>query len=158
MHPITKDIENDLTSLETLPNELNDIPISLNINFDKYALNIVKNYISNNIFSKKIDNIVINNTLKIKDIVKLIEVDLKQIQILQNKTSINNFFPYYKTCKFLIEYIDGKISNTSLNDSKSKSRIEESSTALKFLKDYFEKFKLNFKWSKTHLNYAYQNL
>lgn len=158
-HSLTKyfkDLENDLTSLEVLLTESNDIPINSNINFDKYARSIIENYISNNAFSKKLDNIILTNNLKIKDIVKVIEVDLKQIQILQNKTSINNFFPYYKTCKFLLEYIDGKISNSSLNDSKSKSRIEESSVALKFLKDYFEKFKLNLKWSKNHLNYAYQ--
>ncbi|AXP80457.1 hypothetical protein CJ739_1368 [Mariniflexile rhizosphaerae] len=158
-HALTKyfkDLENDIDSLESLENDINEIQLNLNIKLDKYSIDIIENYISNNVFSEKLKSKLSTTSLDINDVMELIEKDLKRIQILQNRSCINNFFPYYKICDFLCQYIDKKILNSSLKDDRSKNYIQEASIALSFLKDYFESFKLNLKWSKNHLNYAYQ--
>lgn len=158
-HSLTKyfkDLEKDLTNLNNLSSETENIPINSENYFDKYSIDVIKNYISNNIFSEKLNSFSLSTTTKINDIASIIDEDLKQIQILQRGSSINNFFPYFKICDFLYNYIEKKISISSLENNNSKNYINEASVALDFLKNYFESFKLNLKWSKAHLNYAYQ--
>lgn len=110
--------------------------------FDKFALNVSKNYLMNNILSLKI------TTVKLQEIDSLI-TDYKK---LQESSSINNFFPYFKICGFLKEYIEDNISLEDLNIS-SLANIE---IALKKLKLCFKLYKNNFQWSENHLYYAYQ--
>lgn len=152
-HSLTKyykDLNRDFHSLEKLLKDVDEvIPRELNIRFDKYSIDIIKNYISNNIFSEKLRITYLKSNLPINEVADLIEKDLKKIENLQNESAINNFFPYYKICGFLKEYITKKIANNS-------SQLNEINKGVEYLKQYFNIFKLKLKWSKSHLNYAYQ--
>lgn len=148
-----KDLNIDFDKLKSLSLEIDTIPVD-NIIFDTFALNKIKNYVSNNIFSEAIRNI--SYEINIEEVENLIESDIKKIKIIQNESFLNNFFPYFKICDFLNNYIEKKIDKISLNNNDSEQSIECIDKSLKLLKKYFEIFKINLKWSKVHLNYSYQ--
>lgn len=155
-HALTKyykDLNNDFDKLKSLSLNINTIPVD-NIIFDQFAINKIKNYISNNIFSEAIRNISFD--LNIDVIESLIESDIRKVQIIQNESFLNNFFPYFKICDFLNNYIEKNIIKISLNNHDSEQSIQCIDKSLKLLKKYFEIFKVNLKWSKVHLNYSYQ--
>ncbi|PJJ10058.1 hypothetical protein CLU83_3447 [Flavobacterium sp. 1] len=135
-----KDINPDLNSLEKISNFFTFFkPKS---DFDKFALNVSTNYLMNNILSLKI------TTVKLQEIDSLIS----EYKKLQESSSINNFFPYFKICGFLKKYIEDNISLEDLNIS-NLANIE---IALEKLKLCFKLYKNNFQWSENHLYYAYQ--
>ncbi|MBQ0909793.1 hypothetical protein KBJ98_13850 [Flavobacterium sp. F-328] len=155
-HALTKcykDLNTDLNKLKELLTEIDSIPID-NIVFDSFSLNKIKNYISNNVFSEAIRNISFD--LHIDEIEMLINGDIKKIQKIQDESFLNNFFPYYKICDFLNNYIEIKISEFSLNNKDSEDSIKQVNKSLDLLKKYFDFFKRFLKWSKVHLNYSYQ--
>ncbi|MGB0880146.1 MAG: hypothetical protein ACPGTO_06230 [Polaribacter sp.] len=147
-----KDLNRDYESLKKLLIDIDKtIPRDLNTRFDKYSIDIIKNYISNNIFSERLRTTYLKSNPSIGEVAELIEKDLKKIEKLQDESAINNFFPYYKICGFLEKYITKKISNNN-----STNQLDEVKKGIEYLKKYFNIFKLKLKWSKSHLNYAYQ--
>lgn len=155
-HSLTKyfkDLNCDFEKLKLLLDEVESIPIA-DTNFDKFSINKIKNYISNNIFSESIRKI--GNDLNIDEVEKLIDFEIKKIQQIQNETNLNNFFPYYKVCAFLNNYIEENLTKISLESNKSDNNIDCILKSLNLSKIYFEKFKNNLKWSKVHLNYSFQ--
>lgn len=135
-----KDINPDINNLEQIKDFFEKF--NPNSDYDKFALNVSKNYLMNNILSLKI------TTLKFEEIDNLIS-DYKK---LQEKSSINNYFPYYKICGYLKKYIEDRISLEEL-DIKNISNVE---MALEKLKNCFKLYKNNFQWSENHLYFAYQ--
>jgi hypothetical protein len=155
-HSLTKyykDLNRDFEKLKSLSTEIDTIPVD-NVIFDTFALNKMKNYISNNIFSEAIRNI--SYDLNVDEVENIIKSDIQKIQKIQNESFLNNFFPYFKICDFLNIYIEKKINKISLNNNDSEESIQCIDKSLKLLKKYFEIFKVNLKWSKVHLNYSYQ--
>lgn len=155
-HSLTKyykDLNIDFDKLNLLSSEIDTIPVD-NIIFDLFAINKIKNYISNNIFSEAIRNI--SYDLSIDEVEKLIEYDIKKIQTIQNESFLNNFFSYFKICDFFNKYIEINITKISLDSNNSEDSVLCVVKSLKILKRYFEVFKTNLKWSKVHLNYSYQ--
>ncbi len=146
-----KDFQNNIHQLKDNLKGCENIPLA-NYVFDKYSLEIIKNYISNNIFSESLRQISFSTD--INEITRLVEQDLKEIQTLQATSQIDNFFPFYKICSFLKEYINKKIEGNDVENNSIK--INDIKRALEFLKEHFQNFKNTLKWSKTHLNYAYQ--
>ncbi len=135
-----KDIKPNLINLEEIASFFEDYePKS---NYDKFALNVSKNYLKNNILSLKMTKI------NLSDIDNLIS----EYKELQENSSINNFFPYYKICSYLKKYIEDNISLEEL-EMESLTNVE---LALNKLKRCFKLYKSNFQWSENHLYYAYQ--
>lgn len=151
-HAITKyfkDLDENIENLQELVKT--DIILKKVMPFDDYSLNHIDNYIANNIFSKKVDQLVID--LNIYEVESFINKEIEKIKKLQQKSQTNNFFPYFKICEFLIKYIEEKIS---FKDRLSEGIIKEIKVALNILKNNFESFTDNLKWSKIHLNFAYR--
>ncbi|WP_275315326.1 hypothetical protein [Tenacibaculum bernardetii] len=117
--------------------------------FDKYAINIKRNYITNNIFSEKLKH------LPNESLIEAIKDHLEEINLIQQKTSINNFFPYFKACLYLNKYIDNELKLINKNNIKLE-KIKELEDVLKYFKKVYNVYVDNLKWSKIHLNYAYQ--
>jgi hypothetical protein len=135
-----KDINPDINNLSKIGEFFKEFkPTS---DFDKFALNVSENYLKNNILSLKI------TTVSLQEIDNLIS----EYKKLQESSSINNFFPYFKICSFLKKYIEDNISLEDL-DITNLANIE---IALEKLKLCFKLYKINFKWSENHLYYAYQ--
>lgn len=135
-----KDINEDINDLEHIQDFFSQYKAESD--FDKFALNVSKNYLMNNILSLKI------TMIKFEEIDNLI-FDYKK---LQESSSINNFFPYYKICNFLKVYIEDNISLEEL----SITNLTNVEKALEKLKLCFKLYKNNFQWSENHLYYAYQ--
>lgn len=148
-----KDLDRNYAKLSTLLTEIDSIPIE-QISFDIFALNKIKNYISNNIFSETIKNISYDSTIEI--VKGLIESEIEKTEKIQEESFLNNFFPYYKICFFLNEYIEKKIDKISLDKDDCKLDLLEIDMSLELLKKYFDIFKIYLKWSKVHLNYSCQ--
>lgn len=148
-----KDLDCNYIKLSKLLEDIDSIPIEL-VSFDRFAINKIKNYISNNIFSEMIKNISLDS--KIEIIEEMIEIEIEKIEKIQEDSFLNNFFPYYKVCLFLNEYIENKITQISLKSDNSKLDILQVKRSLYLLKKYFEIFKICLKWSKVHLNYSCQ--
>lgn len=155
-HSLTKyykDLNKDIEKLKALSEEIDTIPTD-NFIFDKFAINKIKNYISNNLFSEAICKISFDSN--VNDVQTSIERDIKKIQIIQNESFLNNFFPYFKICDFFNDYIENKITKISLDNNDSQDSINSVEKALLLHRNYFDRFKINLKWSKVHLNYSYQ--
>ena len=148
-----KDLDCNFIKLKKLLDDTSSIPIELT-SFDTFAINKLKNYISNNIFSEMIKNISFDSRIDI--IEEIIETEIEIIGKIQDDSFLNNFFPYYKICFFLNEYIENKITQISLKSDNSKLDILQVKRSLNLLKKYFETFKNYLKWSKVHLNYSCQ--
>lgn len=148
-----KDLENNLPKLEQLEEDSKNIYYR-NTVFDEYAENINRNYLFNNIFSKRLNLLDSNsNFSKIEEVIK---EDLVKIEKLQLTSNINNFFPYYKICEYLNRYIEKKLEESSFKSNQGTLHLEDAKEGLYYLRKYFETFKDNLKWSRIHLNYAYQ--
>lgn len=148
-----KDLNENYGKLNDLLKDIDAIPIE-QISFDNFAINKIKNYISNNIFSETVKNI--SNDLEIEIVEEMIECEIEKIEKIQSESFLNNFFPYYKICFFLNEYIEKKMVKISLDNDDCKLDILEINRSLELLKKYFEIFKIYLKWSKVHLNYSCQ--
>jgi hypothetical protein len=135
-----KDINPDLNNLEEIKHFFEQY--KPNSDYNKFALNVSKNYLMNNILSLKI------TMIEFKEIDSLIS----EYKKLQESSLINNFFPYYKICGFLKKHIEDNISLGDLDINKL-SNVE---IALETLKRCFKLYKNNFQWSENHLYYAYQ--
>ncbi|SFC52946.1 hypothetical protein [Flavobacterium phragmitis] len=155
-HSLTKyykDLNSNFSKLTKLLDEIQSIPID-STSFDKFALDKIKNYISNNIFSETIKNI--STESKVEIVENLIDCEIEKIEKIQDDSFLNNFFPYYKICDFLNKYIEIKITALSLDSQNSKFDILEIKRSHELLQKYFNIFKKYLKWSKVHLNYACQ--
>jgi len=135
-----KDINPDISNLNKIVAFFENFDAKSD--YDKFALNISKNYLMNNILSLKI------STIDLKDIDDLIS----KYKSLQESSSINNFFPFFKICNFLKNYIEKNISSEDL----SLNNLSNVTLALEKLKLSFKLYKNNFKWSENHLYFAYQ--
>lgn len=147
-----KDLYPNLEQLELLRSDIQNLPNKFA--FDEYAKNIVNQYLENNIFSKRFDLLKLNED--IERVSELIEVDLKRIENFQHTSEIANFFPYFKISTFLVEFIEARLSKNTIDNEVDSNSIIAISEAIKFLKKNFNKYRQNLKWSKIHLNYAYQ--
>jgi len=110
--------------------------------FNQFAKNVSMGYLLNNKLSKKLENID----------TKEIENKISEINKYQEKCNMNNYFPYYKICKFLKK----KIELEFVEIKKGKHNFEQIKNQIIQLRNLFTLFKIKVKWSKTHLSYAYQ--
>ena len=139
-----KDINPNIIKLEEVYNFYKNYnPV---YDYDKFALNISKNYLKNNILSFKTKKI---NFEELDSII----IEYKD---LQEKSAINNFFPYYKLCKYLKKYIQKSISNEKLIEAESIKNLNLAEKAINKLKICYRLYKENLEWSEYHLYFAYQ--
>mgnify|MGYP000315448445 CR=1 FL=1 len=148
-----KDLNPKLNLLTELKQKIDSLDTPT-LNFDVYSGGLIKNYIYNNCFSYVTSELLKEESIEI--IIKKVKIELSEIEILQEKTSINNFFPYYKTCKLLHHLVDSELKKLSFNNENSQEKIANIHNAITFLKESFQIYKDNLKWSSSHLNYAYQ--
>jgi hypothetical protein len=103
--------------------------------FDKISLKINRNYIYNNEFSLFVDQ----NTDWHK-----IEDKLEKVVNIQEETSINNFFPFLKTVKWLSNHIEAELKEINLETIPlNLKRVEDLVSAYK---KYVDKWEKNLKW------------
>lgn len=107
--------------------------------FDQYALQTIKNYMHNCVFSA---------LLSISDSYSEIKDYLKKIQEIQNETFINNYHPYQKAIEYMIENI-----RNSIKSNENIDIIKEKEEFLKEIACYFEKA---YKWCKKYQFYPFQ--
>lgn len=73
--------------------------------------------------------------------------DLAKIEAIQAQTLIKNYHPYQNAVEFTIKVIESKLAQVEFEDITS---------FVSDLQDYFEKYKRNVNWCKTHQPYLVQ--
>lgn len=73
--------------------------------------------------------------------------DLAKIEAIQAQTLIKNYHPYQNAVEFTIKVIESKLAQMEFEDITS---------FVSDLQDYFEKYKRNVNWCKTHQPYLVQ--
>lgn len=111
--------------------------------FETLSLNISYSYLFNNILSTK------TKSLKYNELDDL----LIKIKNFQETYNVNNFFPYYKICKFLKKDIENDFSKIKTGKEEN---IELTKRKIIDLKNAVKTYKSKLNWSKKHLNFAYQ--
>lgn len=107
-------------------------------NFNRYALNTIKNYLYNSRFAYLINHQMSFNELK---------QELSIIDALQKKTYIKNFYPYKKAIDYLIPLIQEELNNNNTDI------IDEQ---VKYLNELIEKFEVSIKWCSKRNFYPFQ--
>lgn len=136
-----KDIKPNIEKLEEISAFFNDY--NSKSKFETLSLNISYSYLFNNILSTRIKNL------------KYDELDdmLIKIKKSQETFNVNNYFPYYKICKFLKKEIENDFSKIKIGKEVS---IELTKNKITALKTALKTYKLKLNWSKKHLNFAFQ--
>jgi len=116
-----------------------------NNKFNKYALYVICNYMHNNAYSKLLENDDCT--------IEQAEEGLNRILKVQDKTGINNYFPFYKVCKFYEEQIEKKlVSDTESNGTDVSGLFN----LLNRGKTHLTKCLENYNWCRERFYRAYQ--
>lgn len=114
-----KDLQN--TSLKQIDNIVNDFKKLLKSyrresDFDTYALATLENFVINTRFSFKISHL--NPSPE-----KVLE-DLREIEFIQARTGIKNYYPYKKVLVYLIDYIRSHRNDSTIQINKLLDSID----------------------------------